>query len=514
MARKTLFLNLSLLLFVTGNAVGKDESVESIENGGRFQLEERLLVERKARESDTARYERNPNQAWNQRAKTKKKTKALEWRKKDRNEVGRNIRRNSQKQRKAVKGGTKKRKQKSAATGNKYGNEVKKNRNWRREKGGSNKKGKKNKNKSKSQRQQKKKVNKKRKLEKVEKGKRNQNGKCLSTDCLDLAVSINELMRFKVINFQKQVKRILTKRSIGSKKSSKSGVFKPALSRLIGAGGNLSNPICAGSTNNTGARQITNLSETLTNCDANISALCDPANMPEVNFTFIEACESTFDAFEAFIARCSDLSGAAACSCWSGDSVSSAVIAAVRKCDLGDLPKRTRFALEDCKSAFGTCRKYEDDVADIVYACDQDADILKKKLKNLSENKGAVTQVQTKISNLINSTRGSRNKREDLNASTTAGFISLCQIVTTLIAQQPTNYLILIYSTSIINSNVTSFSASDLSSLSTISTQMAVAVTVLDAEISTATSTIEGKFKNVKNMFNVIVCRSDRRNNN
>merc|ERR1712020_873131 len=115
MVRKTLFL--SLLLFVTGNAVGKDESVESVENGGRFQLEERLLVERKARESDTARYERNPNQAWNQRAKTKKKTKALEWRKKDRNEVGRNIGRNSQKQRKAVKGGTKKRKQKSAATG-------------------------------------------------------------------------------------------------------------------------------------------------------------------------------------------------------------------------------------------------------------------------------------------------------------------------------------------------------------------------------------------------------------
>merc|ERR1712130_827249 len=100
---------------------------------------------------------------------------------------------------------------------------------------------------------------------------------------------------------------------------------------------------------------------------------------------------------------------------------------------------------------------------------------------------GAVTKVQSKISSLINSSRR-REKRED-DASTSAGFISLCLKVTTLIAQEPSSYLILIYSTSILASTVTSFSATDLSSLSTISTQMEVAVTVLDAEISTATTT-------------------------
>ena len=345
-----------------------------------------------------------------------------------------------------------------------------------------------------------KKLDKKKKIGKIQREGGDQGSTCLATDCVDLAVSINELMRFKATNFQKQIKRILTKRSIGAKKSSKGNVFKSALTRLIVTGGNLSDPVCAGSTNNTGARQIANLSETLTNCETNITAHCDPKNMPSLNLTFIKACETSIEAFEAFIAKCSALSGAAACSCWSGDSSSSAVIDAVKKCDLGDLPKNTRYALEDCKSAFGICRKYEDDVADAVFACDQDAEILKKKLKNLSENKDAVSQVQTKISSLINSTR--RQKRED-NASTTAGFISLCVKVTTLIAETPSSYLIAIYSASIVASSVTSFSDSDLSSLSTISAQMEVAVTVLDKEISTATSTIQGKIgKLLETAFN------------
>ena len=345
-----------------------------------------------------------------------------------------------------------------------------------------------------------KKLDKKKKIGKIQREGGDQGSTCLATDCVDLAVSINELMRFKATNFQKQIKRILTKRSIGAKKSSKGNVFKSALTRLIVTGGNLSDPVCAGSTNNTGARQIANLSETLTNCETNITAHCDPKNMPSLNLTFIEACETSIEAFEAFIAKCSALSGAAACSCWSGDSSSSAVIDAVKKCDLGDLPKNTRYALEDCKSAFGICRKYEDDVADAVFACDQDAEILKKKLKNLSENKDAVSQVQTKISSLINSTR--RQKRED-NASTTAGFISLCVKVTTLIAETPSSYLIAIYSASIVASSVTSFSDSDLSSLSTISAQMEVAVIVLDKEISTATSTIQGEIgKLLQTAFN------------
>ena len=345
-----------------------------------------------------------------------------------------------------------------------------------------------------------KKLDKKKKIGKIQREGGDQGSTCLATDCVDLAVSINELMRFKATNFQKQIKRILTKRSIGAKKSSKGNVFKSALTRLIVTGGNLSDPVCAGSTNNTGARQIANLSETLTNCETNITAHCDPKNMPSLNLTFIEACETSIEAFEAFIAKCSALSGAAACSCWSGDSSSAAVIDAVKKCDLGDLPKNTRYALEDCKSAFGICRKYEDDVADAVFACDQDAEILKKKLKNLSENKDAVSQVQTKISSLINSTR--RQKRED-NASTTAGFISLCVKVTTLISETPSSYLIAIYSASIVASSVTSFSDSDLSSLSTISAQMEVAVTVLDKEISTATSTIQGEIgKLLQTAFN------------
>ena len=497
-----LLLLLSLVLTgITGHAVKKTQSenlaFESIEDVGRqlAEEEEGLLKVRIVREAVAS--QSSKKKATNKRRKTEKKT----LRQKDRKEVKKKKGKiGSFSRKKPVKGGkNKNRKQKSKARKNKNGKGVKKNKERKSDK-------RKSKIKSKLQRHKQKKLNKKSKKERKEKDKKDENGSCLSTDCIDLAVSINELMRFKVFNFKKQVKRILSKRNIGSKKSSKGNVFKSALSRLVVAGGNVSDPVCAGSTNNTGARQLTNLSETLTKCEANITALCDPSNLPELNLTFIGSCEVSISAFEAFIARCSALSGAAACSCWSGDSNSTAVIAAVKQCDLGDLPKKTRFAIDDCMSAFGTCRKYEDDVAAALYACDQNPNILKKKLKNLSENKAAVTQVQTKISSLMNSRR-EREKRQaettttgitgttttgEDDASTSAGFISLCLKVTTLIAQEPSSYLILIYSTSILASTVTSFSATDLSSLSTISTQMAVAVTVLDAEISTATTTIEG----------------------
>ena len=502
----TLFLGLSLVLtIISGHvAVKKAENsgadllgFERIEDDGRRlpSEEEGLLKERKVREANAAQLEKSSKKVLDKRRKLHQKDR----KESNKGKIG------GFSERKTVKS---KRKQKAAK--NKNGKGVKKNKKRKSDRNGRKNKiksklqqsekkklkkrkskkekrrSKKEKKKSKNEKSKSKKEKKKSQKERIQNDKRNSS--CLSTDCVDLAVSINELMRFKVSNFQKQVKRILKKREIGSKKSSKNSVFKSALSRLAVSGGNMSDPVCSGSTGNTGAQQITNLSETLTTCEANITALCDPSNMPEVNLTFIESCEVSIVAFEAFISKCSALSGAEACSCWS-DSNSTALIDAVKQCDLGDLPKETRYALEDCKSAFGKCRKYEDDVAAALYACDQDPNVLKKKLKNLSENKAAVTQVQTKISSLINRMR--REKRED-DASTSAGFISLCLKVTSLIAQNPSSYLIYIYSTSILASTVTSFSAADLSSLTSISVQMTVAVTVLDAEISVASSTILG----------------------
>ena len=506
----TLFLGLSLVLTITCHAVKKTENsgedlsaVERIEEDGRRlpSEEEGLLKDRMVREADKGRHEKSSKKILNKGTKLRqqdrkeakkgkiggfserKTVKSKRKLKATKNKNGEGVKKNKKGKSDTRKG--RKNKIKSKLRGHEKKKLKKKREKQKKKSKKQKKKSKKQKRKSKKQKKKSKKEKKKSKKERIQNDERDDS--CLSTDCVDLVVSINELMRFKVSNFQKQVKRILKKRDIGSKKSSKNSVFKSALSRLAVSGGNISDPVCAGSTGNTGAQQITNLSETLTTCETNITALCDPSNMPEVNLTFIGSCEVSISAFEAFISKCSALSGAEACACWS-DSNSTSLIAAVKQCDLGDLPKETRYALEDCKSAFGTCRKYEDDVAAALYACDQDANVLKKKLKNLSENKAAVTQVQTKISSLISRRR---EKRED-DASTSAGFISLCLKVTTLIAQNPSSYLIYIYSTSILASTVTSFSAADLSSLTTISAQMTVAVTVLDTEISVASSTILG----------------------
>ena len=264
-------------------------------------------------------------------------------------------------------------------------------------------------------------------------------------------------------------------------------IFKSALIRLIEfGGGNLSNPVCFGSSENTGAQQIKNLSATLAKCEENINALCHPSNMPEVNFTLMQSCNKSMNMFEGFVDKCSALSGTKACSCWNGEGNSSEMIAAVKKCDLGDLPRKTRFSLEDCKSAFGICRKYEDEVANIGFACGQDPDVLKQKLKNLVQNREAVIQVQAKISNLIK--RNSRVKRQDeaYDASTATGFISLCLDVTTMVGDAPNSYQIFVYSTLIITSNLTEFTADDLASLMAITAKLTVAITILDQEISVA----------------------------
>ena len=316
-------------------------------------------------------------------------------------------------------------------------------------------------------------------------------GNCLSsTTCVDIAMSRFQLFNSKVFNFQRQAKRILAKRSIGKKKSSKSGAFKASIFHLIEIGGNMSNPACSGSFDNKGAKQIKNLSATLSKCEENITALCDPSNMPKVNFTLLDLCNRSMNMFAAFVEKCSALSGNKACSCWRGNNNSTReMISSVQRCDLGDLPKRTRFALDDCKSAFGNCRKFQDDVASTQFACSQDPDVLKKKLKNLVQNREAVAKVQTKISSLIKR-NSSRVKRQD--ASTAPGFISLCLKVTKLVAETPNSYQIFVDSSLIITSDPTELSSNDLTSLLTVTTKLTIAIAVLDQEISVAVSTIYG----------------------
>merc|ERR1739844_51878 len=87
---------------------------------------------------------------------------------------------------------------------------------------------------------------------------------CLATSCVDNAVKAMKLLKDKVLNFEKQEKRIAKKSNIGSKKSDKQDDFKPTLQRLSdAAGGNLSAPVCSGSTDSAGAATMLGLAQNL-----------------------------------------------------------------------------------------------------------------------------------------------------------------------------------------------------------------------------------------------------------
>merc|ERR1739844_638171 len=357
-------------------------------------------------------------------------------------------------------------------------------------KGGKRQKSKKNKR---ARRQKKKNGDKKRKnQEKRMNAAKARNSTCLSTTCVDIAVKAMKMLKDKVANFEKQDKRISTKKEKGGKKSAKQDDFKPTLLRLAdAAGGNLSAPVCSGSSNSTGAAQMLNLSMTLEKCDEDIHAVCDQSNLPAPNATEISECKAAIEIFKTYTDTCIALEGSAACDCWTPSANVTAAMAVVTKCDHSENNDAMKKAPNSCKKTFGKCRKYEDDVADIIFACEQSADTLKLKLKALSENSDKVAQVAAKVEGIVSGRRAYANKfkRAD-DATTAAGYISICTQINTFVVQNPYYYQIASLSTTIISVTVPTFSTADLASLSAVNTALQVSVTTLQEAVVTLQTTL------------------------
>ena len=190
-----------------------------------------------------------------------------------------------------------------------------------------------------------------------------------------------------------------------------------------------------------------------------------------------------------------NLTGSDACSCWSPSPDQAVAMEIVKTCDLSKNNTAMKDAQKGCKSTFGNCRKYEDDVGDIIFACDQSADTLKLKLKALSENSEKVTEVASKVAGIVNggSRRFGKFKRSD-DASTATGFISICTQINTFVAQNPYYYQIAVLSKTILSVTAPEFTAADLASLSAVNTALQDSVTTLGTTFSTLNNTIFGKF--------------------
>ena len=209
-----------------------------------------------------------------------------------------------------------------------------------------------------------------------------------------------------IANFDKQSKRMEKQNGTGESKAGKKGEFKHAAHKLVTAGGgNKSALSCAGSTDNSGAAQMKNLTDFLNGCEDAIHDECNATNFHLVNQTKLMACKDVAEAFKTGAEECLGKTVGAkktrtadACTCWTSDSLQ-ATAEAAKECKFSDEAKAFAAALKSCRNKFAECRKYEDDVAESISVCRSNADDLKKEVRlvdkvdevNLSQKSSPLT---------------------------------------------------------------------------------------------------------------------------
>ena len=182
------------------------------------------------------------------------------------------------------------------------------------------------KNKSKASRKNSKSTDKRRKSTAT-----SRNSTCLSFTCHDDATSYLKLLT-KTANHEKQFSRVKRQNKTGSGKAGKKGLFGPVVLRIVeNGGGNASNLTCNGASN-AGSAQLTNLTETLLKCEDEIHNACSPSNLPQTNMTEVNICNAAIATFKATTTKCIKLTGAAACACWTDETLKRDA-AIIKKCD-------------------------------------------------------------------------------------------------------------------------------------------------------------------------------------
>ena len=153
--------------------------------------------------------------------------------------------------------------------------------------------------------------------DKVDRGRKNAKDKkrtrtrsgLVSEICLQQSLTVMKMWKDVISNFEKQKKRMEKQNVTGGNKSGKKGVFAPTARRLVDlGGGNKSELSCAGRTDNNGALQLKNLTDTLFDCEDDVHKACDPANFPQPNMTFISICDDLVTKFKAGAKECLDKS--------------------------------------------------------------------------------------------------------------------------------------------------------------------------------------------------------------
>merc|ERR1712198_240901 len=256
----------------------------------------------------------------------------------------------------------------------------------------------------------------------------------ITFDCLTMAWKYTAFAAGYVKNLKGQSNRMGKQNSTGKGKSEKKGAFEGLIVKLLDAGGgNKSDLTCSGA-KGPGADQLQNLTDLLTACKENIFNACDPTKIPQPNKTKLEGCLKTGDDFSAKIKECKGKSESDACACWTDPSLKTMQDEMKMNCNFTGEAAAIKTQFKACKSAFGSCRKYEDDVLTSVVSCSKSPEAQKQAAAALSKNVDAVKDAQAKIASLT--ARRLRRSWEWREASCTV-VIEKVKVLTKLIGENP-----------------------------------------------------------------------------
>merc|ERR1711981_686822 len=286
----------------------------------------------------------------------------------------------------------------------------------------------------------------------------------LTDTCFEEAMHYMKVWKDIVGNFEKQRKRMVKQNKTGGNKSGKKSLFAPIAHRLVDiGGGNKTNMSCGGQYGNKGAAQLQNLTKTLFDCEKNVHAVCDPANIPQPNMTFIERCKELADNFSSEATACYDktyggkkTNSSDACYCWTHSKLNGN-IDELKTCKANKEAAAITAALKNCTAAFGTCRKYEDDASTALSSCSSDSSKLTKKAANLAANNASMTAAKEKMASLASSRSiGGHNHNSRADAATTCTeVITISQTIVKITTEFPQSPKITTYAKKISSTTVT-----------------------------------------------------------
>jgi len=316
----------------------------------------------------------------------------------------------------------------------------------------------------------------------------------VSGNCLTQAVSLMKYWKDIVTNYEKQRKRIASQSKTGGKKADKKGIFSSIALNLVDiGGGNKSSLSCGGSTSNSGAAQLKNLTDTLFDCEKNINASCHASLFTVIyNQTELDECDAIVADFKTMALACIQktvpTTGTDACTCWEEEALMN-LGEKLKGCKLPEDARSVTNQLNTCKAAFGKCRKFEDDANDALAACSQSSSGITAKAATLKANSDALTAAKTKMSSLAGSRRGRLVRAV---ATSCAEVISKAKELSELVASSPSDSSIATLAAEIsgVSSSVTC-DGDEIASLTTQVTAITEAIESVDEALEAALDLLE-----------------------